>query len=121
MAVLDQVWHLSEERDMGVSVQEVLDMLSRRELAYTTVMTVLGNLHKKGLLAREKSGKSYLYRPLRSRESVTSGLLSRLGKILFAGSKASWLACLLGPDASLSAKEIQELKARLAELESRDD
>ena len=44
------------------SVREVMDALPKRDaVAYTTVMTVLGRLHDKGLVTREKVGKSYRY------------------------------------------------------------
>jgi predicted transcriptional regulator len=38
-------------------------------LAYTTVLTVLDRLHDKGLVARDKEGKAFLYRPTVSREA----------------------------------------------------
>lgn len=44
------------------SVRDVMDALPQRDaVAYTTVMTVLGRLHDKGLVTREKVGKSYRY------------------------------------------------------------
>lgn len=44
------------------SVREIADALPKRDaLAYTTVMTVLGRLHDKGLATREKLGKGYVY------------------------------------------------------------
>ena len=50
------------------SVKTVLDRINDRRarpdrLAYTTVMTVLGRLHEKGLLERAKAGRGYEYRP----------------------------------------------------------
>ena len=49
--------------DRGASsVREVFDALSRRSpLAYTTVMTVLDHLHKKGMVTRSLEGKGYRY------------------------------------------------------------
>ncbi len=44
------------------TVREVVSALNDR-LAYTTVMTVLGRLHEKGLVGREQRGKGYLYTP----------------------------------------------------------
>jgi len=44
------------------TVREVVGALNDR-LAYTTVMTVLGRLHEKGLVGREHRGKGYLYTP----------------------------------------------------------
>jgi hypothetical protein len=50
-----------------------------RELAYTTVMTVMDNLHSKGLVTREKHGKAYLYSHVSSRAEHTA---SRLHEVL---------------------------------------
>jgi predicted transcriptional regulator len=48
------------------------------ELAYTTVMTTLDRLFKKGLLVRERDGCAYRYSPRVTREVFTAGLLRRL-------------------------------------------
>lgn len=48
------------------SVAEVVDALrssQAREHAYTTVMTVMGRLHEKGVLLRDRRGRQYVYRP----------------------------------------------------------
>jgi predicted transcriptional regulator len=44
------------------TVREVTDEIQKRQaLAYTTVMTVLGALHRKGIVTRAKQGKGYVY------------------------------------------------------------
>lgn len=74
-AVMDRLW----KWDRPVSVREVLDDLNKdRELAYTTVMTVLDNLHRKGMVLREKTGRAYVYRPTRSRASHTAELMEQV-------------------------------------------
>jgi len=71
-AVMDRLWSWNRP----ASVREVLDELNRkRDLAYTTVMTVMDNLYRKGLLARERDGRAYLYRPTASREEHTAELM----------------------------------------------
>jgi predicted transcriptional regulator len=61
------------------SVRDVLAALSaQREIAYTTVMTVMTRLWEQGILAREREGKTYLYRPAQTREqfrAVVSGAI----------------------------------------------
>jgi predicted transcriptional regulator len=65
-AVLSPLW----DSTTPLSVREVLARVKRRPaLAYTTVLTVLDRLHEKGLVAREKLGKAFLYRPRVSRET----------------------------------------------------
>lgn len=71
-SVMDRLWAW----DRPVAVRDVLEDLQRgRPLAYTTVMTVLDNLHRKGMVMREKRGRAYLYRPTRSREAYTAELM----------------------------------------------
>ena len=65
-AVMAEVWAGGE-----VSVRDVLDALnarSKRQRAYTTVMTIMARLDRKGLLTRKRDGKSHLYRPMLTRE-----------------------------------------------------
>ena len=59
-----------------VTVRDVLGDLQRdRNIAYTTVMTVMGNLEKKGWLRRHAEGRAYHYEPLVSAEEYGAGLL----------------------------------------------
>ena len=59
------------------TVREVVeDLASTRRLAYTTVMTVLGNLYKKGFVSREVVGRTYYYESLKSREEHTADLIA---------------------------------------------
>ncbi len=58
------------------TVREVRASLSgERALAYTTVMTVLDNLHGKGWVRRERVGRAWAYRPARSREEAGAEML----------------------------------------------
>ena len=67
------------------SARQVLESFSgRRNLAYTTIVTVLDRLYKKGLLKRRKEGKAFLYSPRLTREefnqAVTRDVLAGLLK-----------------------------------------
>lgn len=69
---MDRLWSYGR----AVSVREVLDDLQReRQIAYTTVMTVMDKLHKKGWLERVREGRAFVYKPVASRESYTSKLM----------------------------------------------
>ena len=58
------------------TVREVLSALSgERSLAYTTVMTVLDNLHGKGWVHRERAGRAWAYIPARAREEAGAEML----------------------------------------------
>ncbi|WP_031467491.1 BlaI/MecI/CopY family transcriptional regulator [Sciscionella sediminilitoris] len=70
--VMDVLWGA----DRPQRVREVLEHLdTARPLAYTTVMTVLDNLHGKGWVHRERDGRAYAYLPARSREEAGAQLL----------------------------------------------
>ena len=71
-AVLEQVWRADAE----VTVREVAQALPR-PLAYTTVMTTLDRLHRKGLLSRRKDGRAFRYAPRGTPEQFAAGLLRR--------------------------------------------
>ncbi len=74
-AVMDVLWRTQ----VPARVREVLEQLApRRTPAYTTVMTVLDNLHRKGWVVRERDGKAYRYLPVLSREEAAARALRRL-------------------------------------------
>lgn len=78
-AVLELLWDECVGDGDDLSVREVTDRLGRRrQLAYTTVMTVLAHLYDKGAVTREKVGRGYRYRPARSREDFGADALGDL-------------------------------------------
>ncbi|MBW2453724.1 MAG: BlaI/MecI/CopY family transcriptional regulator, partial [Deltaproteobacteria bacterium] len=80
-----------------LSVRDVMKRLQRRPpLAYTTVLTVLRRLYDKGLLARDKDGKAFVYRPVVSREDWMGRRAARelVGRTDGAPSRAVLLAFL---------------------------
>lgn len=58
-AVMDLLW----QADVPLSVRQVVDELADRRPAYTTVATVLDNLHRKDCVTRERVGRAWFYRP----------------------------------------------------------
>ncbi|MEV6234700.1 BlaI/MecI/CopY family transcriptional regulator [Saccharopolyspora shandongensis] len=74
-AVMDVLWQSTEP----MTVREVLAELNNtRDLAYTTVMTVLDNLHKKGWVERELHNRAYLYVPAEAREAAAARAMREL-------------------------------------------
>jgi len=70
------IMHLVWDRDSPVTVRELLDELRQeRVIAYTTVMSTMDNLHRKGWLARAKEGKAYRYTATASREEYSARLM----------------------------------------------
>lgn len=63
--IMEIVWHSKGP----VSVRTVTQSLQKkRQIAYTTVMTIMGRLTEKGILKRSESGKAYTYQPVYSKE-----------------------------------------------------
>ncbi|WP_328537419.1 BlaI/MecI/CopY family transcriptional regulator [Streptomyces sp. NBC_00344] len=72
-AVMTRVW----EWNRPVTVREVLEDLEReRSIAYTTVMTVMDNLHQKGWVRREVDGRAYRYRAVSTRAAYSAALMN---------------------------------------------
>lgn len=113
MEVLQLVWELGE-----ATVNDVRDrILEERDVAYTTIMTVMKNLAEKGYLTYEKDGRTYVYSAARPAEEVRHNLLRELMGKVFEGS-ASALVQTLVQHEELSPDErarIQDLIDRLDE------
>lgn len=72
LKVMDVLW----SSDEPLRVRDVMERLaSERQLAYTTVMTVLDHLHGKEWVQRTMSGRAYSYVPVRTREEAGARLL----------------------------------------------
>lgn len=70
---MTRVWRL----DRPVTVREVmLELRRERSIAYTTVMTVMDKVHRKGLLRRELDGRAYRYTAVATRADYAAGLMT---------------------------------------------
>ena len=90
-----------------------------RLLAYTTVMTVLVNLFKKGVVDRAKQGKAYLYWAKEGQDKLASGLFDRLLRGYYNGQVEEFFAAFLRHRKSLSEEELSSIRKQLEDLESR--
>jgi predicted transcriptional regulator len=71
--VMTRVWRWNRP----VTVREVLeDLRDDRSIAYTTVMTVMDNLHQKGWLRRRQEGRAYRYEPVSTRAAYSAALMN---------------------------------------------
>jgi len=106
-AVMDVLW----EADEWLTPRDVQAQLpAERTVEYTTVMTVLARLWKKGRLNRERSGRAYAYLPVRTRSEHAA---MRMEEILeTAGNRSIALAQFAE---QLSASERRKLKRILEE------
>lgn len=119
-AVMDHLWAAAEKGGTaypGASVRDVLEKFEgEREIAYTTVMTVLDRLAKKELVTRERDGRAWRYLPAATREEMTASTMRRtLVDMDVSDRRAALLHFLDGA----SSGELEDLKAALAEVEGR--
>lgn len=100
------------------TVAEVRSALGRRgqELAYTTVMTLLGRLAAKRAVVVDKTREPFVYRPVHRRESVQRDRLRAFVREVFDGQALS-LVLNLVEDESLSRAELRAIERRIAEAE----
>lgn len=99
-----------------VTVQEVADQLDRT-LAYTTVMSTINTLDKKGSIRRcGKTGRAYIYEAVVGKDEVQQAMTADLTGSLYGGSAKALMMSLLGAQ-SMSREEIAELKAAIQKLE----
>jgi predicted transcriptional regulator len=113
LEIMHVVWELGE-----ATVRQVHEVLARRRpVAYTTVMTMLGLLARKGHLKREEAGRAFVYRPAHPKGRVVSTMLDDFVARVFRGSARPLVLALL-KDRKISMRELDEI-ARLAEEERR--
>lgn len=104
------------------TVHEVRDALQpRRDLAYTTVMTVMTRLVEKGMLRRRKEGRAYVYTPVHRREDVAGSLLRSLVDRFYKGAALSAIAHLLQTEEDVDEAELERLEALLRDKRGESD
>ena len=103
--VMDRVW----AREDGVTVREVFDELTGvRQIAYTTVLSTMDNLHRKGWVRRDREGKAFRYWPTMTREERSANLMR--AAFSAGGDREAVLAFFVG---QMTAEESAQLKAAL--------
>ncbi|NNM47856.1 BlaI/MecI/CopY family transcriptional regulator [Knoellia koreensis] len=104
-AIMDRLWGWNRP----ATVREVLEDLNReRKVAYTTVMTVMTNLERKGLLSRALVGRAYAYAPVAAEADHTAALIAEA-----VGDGPDRTTPLLRFVSQLSAGEIEQLRTAL--------
>jgi predicted transcriptional regulator len=117
-SVMETLW---DAGDGGRTVREVHDVLSAgRDIAYTTVMTVLDRMTRKGIVEREREGRAWRYRPTQSRGAMTAEVMRHaLGEFAEETNERDRAAALVAFVGEASEADRQALRDALAELERR--
>jgi predicted transcriptional regulator len=106
LQIMKVVW------DRGrVTVRDVYEtLLGRRQIAYTTVMTMMGILEQKGFLKkRAGDDRAFIYEPARSRKAVMKAMVNEFVERVFGGA-ANPLMVHLIEDHRLTEQELDELR-----------
>src|SRR5436305_13578310 len=109
--IMDRLW----EWGRPVLVREMVDALhDDRGLAYTTVMTVMENLYRKGWLCRERDGRAWRYEPTGSRSAYTAALMSdALGTSTDRRTALTHFVLQMSPhDAALLQQALDQVRTR---------
>src|SRR6476660_671574 len=96
------------------NVQTVQAHIKGRELAYTTVQTMLNVLHRKGRVKRQLKDRAYVYRPVFSREKAVT---QAIGDVLdrFFGGSADSLVMSLVETRHLTPEKLARIQKMLAQ------
>jgi predicted transcriptional regulator len=123
--VMETIWR-RPGRATGVSVRDVHLAFNER-LAYTTLMTTLDRLHKKGLLDRRKQGRAFLYSPRFSPDEFERGVARNVIDMLLgrgADGVEPILACIIDAVSEHDRAMLDELdrliKEKRRELEQKE-
>jgi BlaI family transcriptional regulator, penicillinase repressor len=113
-AVMDRLWSSPEPQ----TVRQVHEALSEhRDLAYTTVMTVLQRLAKKHLVVQHRDDRAHRYAPTHGRDELVAGLM--VDALHQASDTGSRQAALVHFVERVGADEAEALRRALAELEAK--
>jgi len=113
LEIMQVLWHFGPS-----TVRFVNEELSRsKDVGYTTTLKILQIMNEKGLVGRERTGRTHIYSPVLDEEETQSKLLDRFLDTAFGGSSKKLVIRLLGQNKS-SREEIEEIKKLINKYES---
>jgi predicted transcriptional regulator len=105
LELMNAIWELGT-----CNVKDVQKAVSqKRDLAYTSVATMMKILEEKGALQSDKGERVIVYKPLLSREEYGASSLRHLASNVFQGNPTSMVMKMLD-DSELSREELQALR-----------
>ena len=99
------------------TVQQIHDVLAEPKPAYTTTLTVMQILTKKGIVDFDRVGKAYVYKPVLSREDYIGGFMNDACDNVFGGSMRSFFS-FFAKNEKISREELAEI---LKEMDNGDE
>jgi BlaI family transcriptional regulator, penicillinase repressor len=114
MQIMDVLW------DTGPANVQLVQKKLKRDLAYTTVQTMLNILHRKGKVKRTLKDRAYFYKASVSRKHVVSKQITDVVDRLFGGSAENLVMSLLETK-HLTPAKLARLQELVAEVEEKSD
>jgi BlaI family penicillinase repressor len=108
LELMHAVW-----RRRSATVREVFEDLSaRRKIAYTTVLTMMGILERKGHLKKKTGDRAYIYSPTRPQKQVVGKMIQDFVNRVFSGSAKHLLVHLI-EDPDIAPEDLLEIERLL--------
>lgn len=114
--VMYLVWDLGEVTVRGVYQA----LLSRREIAYTTVMTIMSNLARKRVLNRRRQGRAYLYVPVLTKDQFVRARVSGIVDGILDRFAEPAMTYLVDRMAKVDPQKLAELEEAIAHLREKE-
>lgn len=112
LAIMKVVWRLEK-----ATVREVYEaLLETREIAYTTVMTMMAIMEKKGYLKKALVDRAHVYTPTKKRQQVVGAMVRDFVDRVFDGASDSLLLAL-AKDNQLTEKQKRIVKQLIEEID----
>ncbi len=118
LEILQVLW----DRGDWCTAREVVEALNQdrqKKVAYTSVLTFLGIMQRKGFVIRDASERSHRFRPFRSRQEVEDNIVARLVNDVFGGSAMRLVTRALSTQPATDA-ELEQIQRLLDDLETDD-
>jgi predicted transcriptional regulator len=112
LAIMKVVWQVE-----AATVRDVYEALrTKRDIAYTTVLTMMKVLEQKGYVKKTRADRAFVYRPSRPRQQVIGAMVREFVDRVFDGASRPMLLHLVR-NTKLSEKDRQALITAIEEVE----
>ena len=112
MEILQILWTQGDS-----SVRRVHELLNKKDVGYTSTLKLMQIMFQKGMVSRDTSSKTHIYKPLLSKEQTQHQFLDKMIDTVYNGSTARLVMQALGNQRA-SKEEIDLIKAYLDNLEN---
>lgn len=106
LEILKVIW----ERGQATVREVYVDLSKQRKIAYTTVLTMMGVLERKGHLKKKEGERAYVYSPAHPQDQVKDRMVKEFVNRVFDGSSKPLLVHLVEND-QMTQQELKEIEA----------